>query len=76
LDTKIPIIVLGISLITSNYLNKVDFLKNSGVMQGFWSLNNMPTDTDHIEVTENKGFQTIINLVMLQEQINEVLSKN
>jgi len=34
-STKIPIIILGNSPITESYKNKVDFLKTSGVIQGF-----------------------------------------
>lgn len=38
-SSKIPIVVLGNSPITDIYTNKVDFLKTSGVIQGFLSLN-------------------------------------
>ncbi len=58
-STKIPVIVLGNSPITESYIKKVDFLKTSGVIQGFWSLNPKPTDSDFVKVTPNKGFQTI-----------------
>lgn len=58
-STKIPVIVLGNSPITESYIKKVDFLKTSGVIQGFWSLNPKPTDSDFVKVTPKKGFQTI-----------------
>jgi len=57
---KIPIIVLGNSPITSSYVKKVDFLKQSGVIQGFWSLNSNPTNAEHIEKSAKLGFQTIL----------------
>lgn len=38
-STKIPIVVLGNSPITDTYRDKVDFLKTSGVIQGFLILN-------------------------------------
>ncbi|MDZ4203465.1 MAG: hypothetical protein U1C46_01485 [Bacteroidales bacterium] len=57
--TKIPIIVLGNSPITDSYIKKVDFLKTSGVIQGFWSLNPKPTESDFIKITPKEGFQTI-----------------
>lgn len=60
-STKIPILVLGNSPITVNYKKKVDFLKTSGVIQGFWSLNPTPTISDYIFETPHKGFQTIQN---------------
>lgn len=47
-STKIPIIILGNSPITTNYKSKVDFLKTSGVIQGFWSLNPNPTTSDRL----------------------------
>lgn len=58
-STKIPVIVLGNSPIAKSYIKKVDFLKTSGVIQGFWSLNPKPTDSDFVKVTPKKGFQTI-----------------
>ncbi|MHB1680808.1 MAG: hypothetical protein ACYCTB_09940 [bacterium] len=58
-STKIPIVILGNSPITESYIKKVDFLKTSGVIQGFWSLNPKPTESDFIKITPKKGFQTI-----------------
>jgi len=58
-STKIPIIILGNSPITDSYIKKVDFLKTSGVIQGFWSLNPQPTNTDFVKLTPKQGFQTI-----------------
>ncbi len=58
-STKIPIVILGNSPITESYITKVDFLKTSGVIQGFWSLNPEPTKSDFIKSTPKEGFQTI-----------------
>jgi hypothetical protein len=58
-STKIPVIVLGNSPIMDSYIKKVDFLKTSGVIQGFWSLNPQPTPSDFVKETPKKGFQTI-----------------
>lgn len=58
-STKIPIVVLGNSPITDSYIKKVDFLKTSGVIQGFWSLNPNPTNSDYVKITPKLGFQTI-----------------
>ncbi len=60
-STKIPVVVLGNSPITDSYIKKVDFLKSSGVVQGFWSLNPNPTKSDYIKNTPCLGFQTILN---------------
>lgn len=58
-STKIPIVILGNTPITESYIKKVDFLKTSGVIQGFWSLNSKPAQGDFIQLTPKKGFQTI-----------------
>ncbi len=58
-SSKIPIIILGNSPITTSYRKKVDFLKTSGVIQGFYSLNPKPTTSIFIKQTDNEGFKTI-----------------
>ncbi len=74
-STKIPVIILGNSPITDSYIHKVDFLKTAGVIQGFWSLNPNPTDTEHVRQTPIKGFQTIENLEALSELTGELLNQ-
>jgi len=56
--SKIPIIVLGNTPITSNYYEKVDHLRKGGIIQGFWSVNPKPLDSngENIKVTEGMGF--------------------
>jgi len=73
---KIPIIVLGNSPITDSYIKKVDFLKTSGVIQGFWSLNPNPTNSDYIKKTPKLGFQTIINKEQLLNNCKELLTND
>ena len=58
-SASIPIVVLGNSPITENYAKKVDFLKESGVIQHFISLNPTPTNKDFVKNTPKKGFITI-----------------
>ena len=74
-STKIPIIILGNSPITDSYVHKVDFLKTAGVIQGFWSLNPTPTNTDHVKTSPNNGFQTIESLESLSKLTRELLSQ-
>lgn len=74
-STKIPIVILGNSPITNSYIRKVDFLKTAGVIQGFWSLNPSPTESDHIRQTPKIGFQTIENLKVLQSLTSELLNQ-
>jgi hypothetical protein len=56
--SKIPIIILGNTPITKNYYEKVDHLKRNGIIQGFWSINPNPLDSDgeNIKSTPFKGF--------------------
>jgi hypothetical protein len=73
-STEIPIVVLGNSPITNNYSHKVDFLKTAGVIQGFWSLNPIPTQSEYLKVTEKLGFQTIQNIDAIEILVNDLLS--
>lgn len=74
-STKIPIIILGNSPIQESYQKKVDFLKTSGVVQGFWSLNPQPTENNnYIKSTPNSGFQTLTNIETILEFTRELVS--
>jgi len=55
-STKIPIVVLGNSPITDSYIKKVDFLKTSGVLQGFCRLNPEPTHSNKYKKHSETGF--------------------
>ncbi|MCK9217896.1 MAG: hypothetical protein M0P77_08285 [Firmicutes bacterium] len=71
---KIPIIILGNSPITTNYIDKVDYLKKAGVIQGFWSLNPHPINSEHIRNTPNQGFITIDDAALLKNLIRKLLT--
>jgi hypothetical protein len=73
-STKIPIIILGNSPIMDSYTKKVDFLKTSGVIQGFWSLNPCPTSSDFIKTTPKSGFQTIYNEEQLLNHCKDLVN--
>jgi hypothetical protein len=70
---KIPIIILGNSPITENYTHKADVLMNSGVIQGFWSINPVPTESDFIENSDKLGFQTVKDYNMLTKMTKNLL---
>jgi len=74
-STKIPIIILGNSPITKNYLKKVDFLKKAGIIQSFISLYPNPTN-DFIANTKGKGFQTFNEYKNLINYITEVVDSD
>jgi len=73
-STKIPIVILGNSPITESYKSKVDYLKKSGVIQGFWSLNPSPTEKDFVKTTKEKGFQTILKPETLYKLTNDLVT--
>ncbi len=75
-STKIPVVILGNSPITDSYIKKVDFLKISGVVQGFWSLNPNPTNSDYIKNTHDLGFQTILNREQLFNNCKELVTND
>ncbi|MDP2302329.1 MAG: hypothetical protein Q8N03_07895 [Ignavibacteria bacterium] len=75
-STKIPIVVLGNSPITVSYIKKVDFLKTSGVIQGFWSLNPNPTNSQYVKDTPKLGFQTILDREQLFNNCKELVTND
>ncbi len=72
---RIPIIILGNSPITSNYVKKVDCLKQSGVIQKFISLYPNPTDNDFIRITPEKGFETYDSYNQIETYISRILNE-
>ena len=73
-SAKIPIVILGNSPVTKSYVHKVDYLRTAGVIQGFWSLYPEPTESEHIKVTPQKGFQTVKNPDGLSSLTNELVN--
>ena len=75
-STTIPIVILGNSPITENYIKKVDFLKESGVIQHFISLNPTPIKTDFIKNTPQKGFITITSENQLSKICSDLINSD
>lgn len=73
-STKIPIVVLGNSPISGNYSKKVDFLRKSGVIQGFWSLNPSPSNDSFLRNSPDLGFETIFDTQQLTYKCQELIS--
>jgi hypothetical protein len=75
--SPIPIIVLGNSPIQESYVTKVDHLKTSGVIQGFWSINPHPCNSrEFVQETPNSGFVTFVTVNDLYNKVQELLSAN
>ena len=75
-STKIPIVILGNTPITDSYIKKVDFLKSSGVIQGFWSLNSTPSNSEYIRFSPNNGFQTMKDEESLLSNCRKLVSND
>ena len=75
-STKIPILILGNSPISQSYVKKVDFLKKAGVIQGFWSLNPAPTESDFIHETPESGFRTINKADGLNQLVQNIAKQD
>ncbi len=75
-SAKIPVVVLGNSPITDSYIKKVDFLRTSGIIQGFWSLNPNPTTSQYVKNTPKLGFQTILDREQLFNNCKELVTND
>ncbi len=74
--SKIPIIVLGNTPISSSYYEKVDHLKISGVIQGFWTVNPNPLEKGNtIKSTAGLGFYRIDTYNELLAKLNELFAE-
>lgn len=71
----IPVIVIGNTPIQPSYVEKVDHLKTSGIIQGFWSVNPKPLDeSDTLDATGAKGFVRFDTYESFQHALVELIS--
>lgn len=75
--SKIPIIVLGNTPITSNYYEKVDHLRRGGIIQGFWSINPKPLSNngENIKTTAGLGFYRFDTYEALLGKLDELFGE-
>jgi len=75
LASRIPIKILGNTPITTSYYKKVDFLKNAGIIQGFWSVNSAPLDGngENIKRTNKDGFIRIDTYSELENSLEKLI---
>lgn len=75
--SKIPIVILGNTPITESYYEKVDHLKKSGIVQGFWSVNPKPLDDSDgsIKNTPSNGFYRFDDYEELKQSALELLKE-
>ena len=75
-SSKIPIIVLGNTPITSSYYTKVDHLKMSGIIQGFWSVNPKPREVETVKKTKGLGFLRMDSIEEFYSRLEELFSED
>jgi len=78
-SAKIPIVILGNTPITKNYYEKVDHLKKTGIIQGFYSVNPQPlddpTNKNNIKSTPKRGFLRFDSYEELKDELINLLSE-
>lgn len=75
---RIPIIIMGNTPITKSYYLKVDHLKVSGIIQGFWSVNPEPLDSkdkENIKKTVHQGFYKYDDFNELKKSVENLLTE-
>lgn len=75
-SAKIPIIILGNTPVTSSYYKKVDHLRTSGIIQGFWSVNPQPRDIDTLKETDGSGFLRMDSIDEFYSKLEELFSED
>ena len=76
-STKIPIVVLGNAPLSNGFCKKAEYLKHSGLIQGFWSLNPFPLNHGNTRKTTPKGgFIRFDNSDELKRHLNQLFSQD
>lgn len=75
--SHIPIIILGNTPITKSYVSKVDNLKESGIIQSFWSINPKPLDKNNesLKTTSLDGFVRMDTYFELENNLQDLFSE-
>lgn len=76
-STKIPIVVIGNAPLSNGFSKKADYLKHSGLIQGFWSLNPFPLNHGNTRKTTPKGgFIRFDNTSELKMHLNSLFNQD
>ncbi len=78
-SSKIPIVIIGNTPITKTYYRKVDFLKKTGIIQGFYSVNPNPLDKqskNNIKSTPERGFLRIDEINELYDNLRHIIKED
>lgn len=76
-SNRIPIIVLGNAPLSNGFSKKADYLKRSGLIQGFWSLNPFPLNHGNTKKSSpKKGFYRFDNTSELKMHLNNLFNQD
>ena len=75
--SKIPLIVIGNAPLSNGFCKKADYLKNAGIIQGFWSLNPFPLNHGNTrKITPKKGFIRFDEINELKSNLDNIFNEN
>ena len=75
--SKIPFIILGNAPLSNGFCKKADYLKNAGIIQGFWSLNPFPLNHGNTRKRSVKnGFLRMDNVDELNMRLNQLFKQD
>ena len=74
--SRIPLVVLGNAPLSNGFCKKADYLKSSGIIQGFWSLNPFPLNHGNTRKRSvKKGFVRLDNTDELNMTLNQLFKQ-
>jgi hypothetical protein len=75
--SKIPLVVIGNAPLSNGFCKKADYLKNAGIIQGFWSLNPFPLNHGNTrKTTPKKGFIRFDEIDELKYCLNSLFDED
>ena len=75
--SKITLIILGNAPLSNGFCKKADYLKTSGIIQGFWSLNPFPLNHGNTRKRSHKnGFVRMDNVDELNMSLNQLFKQD
>ena len=75
-SSRIPLIILGNAPLSNGFCKKADYLKQAGIIQGFWSLNPFPLNHGNTRKRSHQdGFIRFDNIMELNITLNQLFKQ-
>lgn len=75
-SSKIPLVILGNAPLSNGFCKKADYLKQAGIIQGFWSLNPFPLNHGNTRKRSHQnGFIRFDNIDELNITLNQLFKQ-